>query len=115
VSSTSADASNANANAAATAPTAGHADSDSDELRLEKRMHGKGYVTRIQSGEKFFCRREQVLGTRLGGSLRCMTAAEARVNEQRQQQDEELLRQRVMQSCLRSGSQGGKVVVTCGN
>jgi|GEM_PF-1854805 len=97
------------------APVANRADADSDALRLEKRMHSRGYATRVQNGEKLFCRREEVLGTRLGGSLHCMTAGEARANEAREEMDEELLRQRVMQSCLRSGNQGTKVIVNCGN
>jgi len=91
------------------------ANADSDALRLEKRMHSRGYATRMQNGEKLFCRREEVLGTRLGGSLHCMTTGEARANEARETQDEELLRQRLMQSCLRSGNKGTKVIVNCGN
>lgn len=90
---------------AASAPAESKAaDDPSDEVRLEKRLHARGYTTRMRNGEKVFCRHEEVLGTRLGGALHCMTADEARANEKREQQDIELLRQRVMGSCLMNGN-----------
>ena len=98
--------------ATAASPAATPADADSDAARVEKRMHARGYTTRMQNGEKVFCKREEVLGSRLSGAVHCMTADEARVNESRMQQDEELLRQRVMGSCLPNGTGKG---ANCGN
>jgi hypothetical protein len=93
------------------APAATAASTDSSDSQLEKRLRGKGYMTRMQNGQKMFCRREDQLGSRLGGVLRCMTADEARVNEEREREDLER-RQRVMTSCLMSG---GNRPANCGN
>jgi len=87
------------------------ADADSDLALLEKQLHSHGYKTRIQNGEKVFCRREEVLGTRLGGALHCMTVAEARVHEKQLEQEEEQARQQLMRLCI----MGVNGKVNCGN
>ena len=87
------------------------ADADSDLALLEKQLHSHGYKTRMQNGEKMFCRREEVLGTRLGGALHCMTVAEERVHEKQLEQEEEQARQQLMRLCIMGGT--GKV--NCGN
>jgi hypothetical protein len=70
----------------------------------------------MQNGEKMFCRREEVLGTRLGGSLHCMTANEARVNDERMQREQEELMHRLgQQACLFNGMVNGRPTVNCGN
>jgi hypothetical protein len=78
-------------------------------MRLEKRMRARGYMTRMENGEKIFCRREQVLGTRLGGALHCMHEDEARANDDLLQGDEERRRQQMQGSCVQSGK-----TVSCG-
>ena len=94
----------ATATAANNTSAATASDADSDAARLEKRMVARGFRTRMENGEKFFCRREEVLGTRLGGALHCMNAAEARAYEGRVQQEEEQLRQRLNSgACINSG------------
>ena len=100
--------------APATALSTTRAVDDSDAARLEQRMHARGFMTRMQNGEKIFCRREQVLGTRLGGALHCMHEDEARADEDRLQGDEERQRQRMMGACVPSGSVGGKQTFSCG-
>jgi hypothetical protein len=98
--------------ATATAPATAPADADAEAARVEKRMHARGYTTRMRNGEKVFCKREEVLGSRLSGAVHCMTADEARVNESRMQQEEELLRQKVMGSCVPNGTGKG---ANCGS
>src|SRR5580704_3537853 len=79
------------------------ADADSGAAQLEKRMHAMGYTTSMQHGQKMFCRRDETLGTRLGGAWHCMTENEAQ-SKSRAQQDVELLQQRLMQACLSGGT-----------
>jgi len=106
----------ATATAASNTPAATAPDADSDAAQLEKRMRTKGFTTRIERGGKMFCRREGMIGTRLGGTLRCMNAAEARNYEQRVEQDQEQLRQRMMQSCLMNRMPNGQATgANCGN
>jgi hypothetical protein len=94
---------------AATAPAAKPA-TDSDDAQLERSLHAKGYTMRMQNGEKVYCRREDVIGSRLGGALHCMTLDEARVNEERARLDAERM-QRVVAPCIATGTRG----VNCGN
>jgi hypothetical protein len=49
----------------------------------EKRLLAKGYRMQMQNGEKVFCRRVPILGSRLEGKLSCGTARDiAAVEEQ---------------------------------
>jgi hypothetical protein len=88
--------------AAPTAPVAAAADA---EARLEKRLLGQGYRAYMQNGEKVFCRRAEVMGSRLGGRLICMTVVEARAYENEAQNDVEHLQQ-LVKPCLPSGGKG---------
>jgi hypothetical protein len=64
----------------------------------------------MKNGEKVFCRREDVIGSRLGGNLMCMTLDEARATENEAQNDVEHL-QRLIKPCVGGGSKG----TMCGN
>jgi len=99
--------------AAATAPAASPEKADTNAAQLERRMHAKGYATRLENGEKIFCRREQVLGSRLGGAMHCLHEDEARASLI--QNDEEQLRQRMMMGCMPSHTPNGQAVANCGN
>ena len=98
---------------AATAPAASAAEANTNSVQLERRMHARGYTTRLEHGEKVFCRREQMLGSRLGGAMHCMHEDEARANLI--QNDEEQLRQRMMMGCMPSHTPNGQAVANCGN
>ena len=102
------------ATAAGSTPAAAASDADSDATRLEQHMHAKGYATRMENGQKIFCRREQVLGSRLGGALHCMNAAEARVNEERERQEAAQLQQRLSSgACISGGGAANYKSVSC--
>jgi hypothetical protein len=96
--------------AAAAASTAIAAGAEPDMAQLEKRMHAMGYSTVMQNGQKYFCRRDEVLGTRLGATNHCMTPNEAVSN--RQAQDFEFLQQRLMTTCVQAGAHKP---ANCGN
>jgi len=46
-------------------------------------LRAKGYQVKMINGEKYYCRREDVLGTRLQGALQCTTAEELRRRQER--------------------------------
>ena len=46
-------------------------------------LRAKGYQVKIIHGEKYYCRREDMLGTRLQAALQCTTAEELRRREER--------------------------------
>jgi hypothetical protein len=93
--------------AAPSAPVAAPADADA---LLEKRLRQKGYTAYMNHGEKAFCRREEVMGSRLSGRLICMTPDEARAFANEAQNDIEHL-QRLIKPCIAGGSKG----TMCGN
>jgi hypothetical protein len=49
-------------------------------------LRAKGYQVKMINGEKYYCRREDVLGTRLQGALQCTEAEELRRRYERSQQ-----------------------------
>ena len=49
---------------------------------LEKHFLAEGYKLEMRNGEKVFCRREERLGTRLGGQKVCDTAQRLQFTEQ---------------------------------
>jgi len=49
---------------------------------LEKHFLAEGYKIEMHNGEKYFCRREETLGTRLGGQKVCGTAQQLQATEQ---------------------------------
>ncbi|HYB32083.1 MAG TPA: hypothetical protein VED45_01500 [Steroidobacteraceae bacterium] len=53
-----------------------------EEDALEKHFLAEGYKIEMHNGEKFFCRREDQLGTRLGGHKVCGTGAQLNFTEQ---------------------------------
>jgi hypothetical protein len=48
----------------------------------EKRLLAAGYKVELRHGEKVYCRREEILGSRLGAVKNCGTAAELRTTVQ---------------------------------
>jgi hypothetical protein len=60
------------------APAAAVAAADEEE----KRFIAQGYRMEMHHGEKVFCRREEVLGSRLGGQKVCATAEQLKLREQ---------------------------------
>lgn len=52
---------------------------------LEKHFLSEGYKIEMHHGEKYFCRREEQLGTRLGGQKVCGTVQELQANERQAQ------------------------------
>lgn len=58
--------------------------------QAEKHFLAEGYKIEMHSGEKYFCRREEQLGSRLGGEKHCSTAQQLLFTEedsQRQARD----------------------------
>jgi hypothetical protein len=49
----------------------------------EKRLLAEGYRMQMRHGEKMFCRREEVLGSRLEGKMSCTTAAQLQATRDR--------------------------------
>jgi hypothetical protein len=47
----------------------------------EKHFLAEGYKVEMRHGEKYFCRREDLLGSRLGGQKNCSTAQQLAQNE----------------------------------
>jgi hypothetical protein len=54
--------------------------------QLEKHFRSEGYVVRMKDGEKLFCKREEVLGSRLSAGMKCATAEALKVREDQDQQ-----------------------------
>lgn len=52
---------------------------------VEKHFLAEGYRLEMRNGEKVFCRREEQLGTRLGGQKVCSTALQLMVTERQAQ------------------------------
>lgn len=46
-------------------------------------LRAKGYQIKMVNGEKYYCRREELLGTRLQGALQCTSAEELRRRAER--------------------------------
>jgi hypothetical protein len=55
---------------AASAPAASSAAAASDD-RIEKHFRAEGYTVKTVNGEKQYCKKEDVTGSRLGGSVKC--------------------------------------------
>jgi hypothetical protein len=52
---------------------------------VEKHFLAEGYKLEMRNGEKVFCRREEQLGSRLGGQKVCSTALQLMVTERQAQ------------------------------
>jgi hypothetical protein len=49
--------------------------------QLEKHFLAEGYKLEMHNGQKYFCRREEELGSRLGAQKQCATAQQLKSNE----------------------------------
>ena len=49
----------------------------------DRNLLAKGYRVKVINGERYYCRREDMLGTRLQGALQCTAAEELRRREER--------------------------------
>ncbi|MGH8267787.1 MAG: hypothetical protein ACRETS_10735 [Steroidobacteraceae bacterium] len=63
------------------APAAAAKPADSADEQEEKRLLSEGYRKEMRHGSVYFCRRQEVLGSRLGGELVCGTPQELRAAE----------------------------------
>lgn len=71
-----------------TAPAAKAAETPSSDVadaNLEKHFLSEGYALEMHHGEKMFCRREEDLGSRLGGKKYCSTAQQLNATEMQAQ------------------------------
>ena len=60
----------------------------------ERRLLAQGYRMQMRHGEKVFCRREEVLGSRLEGKMNCSTAQQLKsTQDQAQEAAQRLQRQ----------------------
>jgi hypothetical protein len=68
--------------AAAPVPTAAVITAPADDDLLDKHLRSEGYKVEMRNGQKMYCRKEEVLGTRLGGNTKfCSTAEQLKINE----------------------------------
>jgi hypothetical protein len=51
----------------------------------EKRLIAMGYKPEMRNGQKVFCRREQILGSRLAEGKNCATAEQLKISQQETQ------------------------------
>jgi hypothetical protein len=67
--------------AAAVAPAAASAAAAPAQDPLEKHFLAEGYRVEMRGGKKMFCRREELLGSHLGGQKVCSTGEQLKANE----------------------------------
>jgi hypothetical protein len=60
-------------------------DAEKEQDNLEKHFLSEGYKLEMHHGEKYFCRREEELGSRLGGQKVCGTAQQLSATEREAQ------------------------------
>src|SRR5215472_5472265 len=70
----------ASANAASAAKPEANAAADAAAAAEEKRLLTAGYKPEMHNGAKIWCRREQELGSRLGGQKVCGSAEELKLS-----------------------------------
>jgi hypothetical protein len=59
-----------------------------EESQMERHFRSEGYTVEMHNGQKMYCRKEQVLGSRLGGSSKtCTTEDQLKMNESQAQSD----------------------------
>jgi hypothetical protein len=74
--------------AAAAAPATSVTVSAQEESQMERHFRSEGYTVEMHNGQKMYCRKEQVLGSRLGGSSKtCTTEDQLKMNESQAQSD----------------------------
>jgi len=71
--------------AATSAPVMIESTKEKESDSLEKHFLAEGYKIETHNGEKYFCRREETLGTRLGGQKTCATAQQLQATEREAQ------------------------------
>ena len=57
--------------------------------QLEKHFLSEGYKIEMRNGDKYFCRREEQMGSRLGGQKQCSTAQQLQFVEKDSQRQME--------------------------
>jgi len=75
--------------AAPAAAPAAKAAAAPDMEQMEKHFRAEGYSVRMKDGEKLYCKHEEVLGSRLSGSIKCYTAEALKAREDHDQQEAE--------------------------
>jgi uncharacterized iron-regulated membrane protein len=75
---------------AASATPAAAVEVDAAQLdQQEKHFLAEGYKIEMHNGEKYFCRREEQMGSRLGGQKQCATAQQLAFTEKDAQRQTE--------------------------
>src|SRR5215469_9089711 len=78
------------ASTAQTAPITPGVDVEAAQMdQMEKHFLSEGYKIEMHNGEKYFCRREDQLGSRLGGQKQCSTAQKLMFTERDSQRQTE--------------------------
>jgi hypothetical protein len=77
------------ATTAATPAPAAKAAAAPEMGQIERHFRAEGYSVRMKDGDKLYCKREDVLGTRLSGSVKCYTAEALKAREDADQQSAE--------------------------
>src|SRR5580698_9142733 len=68
--------------APASPPTAAVITAPADDDLLDRHLRSEGYKVEMHNGQKIYCRKEEVLGTRLGGNTKnCSTAEQLKITE----------------------------------
>jgi hypothetical protein len=63
------------------APTAAVITAPADDDLLDRHLRSEGYKVEMRNGQKMYCRKEDVLGSRLGAAKTCSTAEQLKINE----------------------------------
>jgi hypothetical protein len=67
---------------AAAAPTVAVITAPADEDLLDRHLRSEGYQVEMRNGQKMYCRKQEVLGTRLGAATKtCGTAEQLKISE----------------------------------
>jgi hypothetical protein len=68
--------------APASPPTAAVITAPADDDLLDRHLRSEGYKVEMHNGQKIYCRKEDVLGSRLGASTKtCGTAEQLKITE----------------------------------
>jgi hypothetical protein len=88
--------------APAAVPTAAVITAPAEDDLLDRHLRAEGYKVEMRNGQKVYCRKEEVIGTRLGASTKtCNTAEQLKITEA--QAHEELQRSQRQQTSGPSG------------
>ncbi|MBS0379925.1 MAG: hypothetical protein JSS29_15710 [Proteobacteria bacterium] len=68
--------------AAQTPAPAAAPDTPAEDVQLDRHLRSEGYKVEMHDGQKKYCRKEDVIGTRLGaGTKTCSTAEQLKITE----------------------------------